>query len=89
MIIDLLTNSKDVVEFVKESEEFGGIIDKQPNAYVLLNIQIDLLDRFYERLSSFVNSKKIDFGKCGYRILDAKGIVTREEGNLSSDLILS
>jgi len=78
MIIDLLTNSKDIVEFVKESEEFGGIIDKQEKAYVLINIQIGFLEHFYEALDKFLEEKKIE--NYWYRILNPQGIVARDEG---------
>ena len=54
MIIDLITNSEDIVKFVKENEGCGDIEDRQPKAYIMPDIQIGFLDDFYEKVEKFI-----------------------------------
>ena len=84
----IITNSKEIVDFIRESEGYGGIVDKQPNAYVLVNVQVGFLDRFCEGIDSFITSKNIDLKKYGYRILHPRGGIAEEKGDLSSDFFI-
>ncbi len=88
MIIDLITNNEGIVKFVKEEGEFGGLVDKHPNNYVMVNVQIGFLDNFCDRLDSYIVSKGIDLDKFGYRILNPKGFNVGEKGSLSSSLFI-
>ncbi|MDD5191895.1 MAG: hypothetical protein PHH54_00485 [Candidatus Nanoarchaeia archaeon] len=83
MIIDLITNSQEIVNYVKKSEGCGDIEDKQPKAYVMLNVQIGFFDDLYKRLEKLIEEEKINKNKYGYRVLDPRGVVRIEEGNLS------
>jgi len=83
MIIDLITNSEDIVKFVKENEGCGDIEDRQPKAYIMPNIQIGFLDDFYKSVEKFIKENNTNKDKYGYRVLDPRGIVRIEQGNLS------
>lgn len=82
MIIDILTNSERIVDFIKREEGFGGVIDEQSKNYVLKNVQIGFLDRFCESLDNYVRQEGINMENYGYRILDPRGNNVREKGNL-------
>jgi len=82
MLVNIITNSKRIVNFIKKSEGFGGVCDKQPKAYVMLNIPIGYVDRFSESIDAHIESRGVNLEKYGYRILNLRGHNVIEKGTL-------
>jgi len=57
MIVDLITNSKEVADFVKEKE--GGRIVKVSNGYRLVNIPIGYKKYFNREILDFIREKNL------------------------------
>ena len=68
MIIDLITNSEKIIDFVKEKEGFGGKVEEKDGRYKLINVQIGYEDRFSTDISKFMRKNKIKSKEYGFEI---------------------
>ncbi len=81
MIVDLITNSREIAEFVKKAE-VGRLENKRNLSYYsLMNIPIGYVRDFNKQLKEFCFEKGIDFNNLGYIIKPANGKVI-EKGKI-------
>lgn len=73
MLIDLLTNSEEIVGFVKKKEGFGGVIEEEDGFFKLINLQIGFVDHFCRYVDKYIKEKKIDVWKYGYEVKMPRG----------------
>ena len=88
MIVDLITNNKAIFDYVKEGMNEDGVIrygrvKTEESPLKLVNFCIGFVDWFCEDLDNFTENQGIDMNKFGYRVLNPRGEVAGERGNLS------
>jgi len=90
MIVDFVTNSKEISKFVKDlhggrEEEIKGLdfTCYKLHSVALSVMRKDSLQDFYEDLEGFVRDIGIDMNSCGYRIFDWRRKMIREAGKLN------
>ena len=68
MIVDLLTNSRSIFDFVKR--KYGGkVIELKQKPFELVNIPIGFADDLKSELDALVEKEGIDLKKFGYRVI--------------------
>tara|TARA_Y100000310_G_C20661678_1_gene805154 strand:- start:597 stop:827 length:231 start_codon:yes stop_codon:yes gene_type:complete len=64
MIVDIYTNSKEVMDFIKEKEGFNGVIENRSGFYKMLNVPIGYKEYLSEQVNDFIKKEKLNGAKC-------------------------
>lgn len=76
MIIDLATNNKGIVNYVKKTEGYGGKVEEKDGKYKLVNVQVDSLFNFYSGMLAYMRDNNIKWLETVVRVKDSRGKIS-------------